>query len=90
MPVLRGGGLLVPVFGGVTPEIAAAADRYGVDAYTLLVEPDGHALDQLAALADRGLLRPEIQATFDLADAAKTHNLGEQGRTRGKLVLTVG
>ncbi|ADB31115.1 Alcohol dehydrogenase GroES domain protein [Kribbella flavida DSM 17836] len=89
MPVLRRGGLLVPVLGGVTPDIAAAAERYGVNACTLLVEPDGHALGELAALAERGLLRPEIQATYDLADAATAHEVGEQGRTRGKLVLTV-
>jgi NADPH:quinone reductase-like Zn-dependent oxidoreductase len=34
-------------------------------------------------------LRPAIAETFPLADAARAHELGEQGRTRGKLVLVV-
>ncbi|HEU4946100.1 MAG TPA: NADP-dependent oxidoreductase [Kribbella sp.] len=89
LPVLRPGGLLVPVLGGVTESIRAAADARGVRATTLLVEPDGHGLAELAALVEAGLLRPEIEATFDLADAGKAHQLGEKGRTRGKIVLTV-
>lgn len=89
IPVLRPEGLIVPVLGGVTEPIREAAEARGVLAKTFLVEPDGHGLTELAKLADAGRLRPAIEATFDLAEAGKAHALGERGRTRGKLVLTL-
>jgi NADPH:quinone reductase-like Zn-dependent oxidoreductase len=54
----------------------------------LLVEPDGHGLEGLAALADAGELTVHVAREADLADAAALHAEGEQGRTTGKLVLT--
>jgi NADPH:quinone reductase-like Zn-dependent oxidoreductase len=39
------------------------------------------------APADSGQLRVLIQAAFPLAEAAAAHELGEQGRTLGKIVL---
>jgi predicted SnoaL-like aldol condensation-catalyzing enzyme len=43
----------------------------------------------IADLVETGALRPHIEATFPLAEAAKAHALGETGRTSGKIVLTV-
>jgi NADPH:quinone reductase-like Zn-dependent oxidoreductase len=89
LPVLRAGGLIVPVNGGVTPEIAAAAETAGVRARTLLVEPDGAGLQALAGLAERGALHVEVDSALPLARAAEAHRIGELGRTRGKIVLTL-
>jgi NADPH:quinone reductase-like Zn-dependent oxidoreductase len=47
-------------------------------------------MEALAGLVESGELRPHIERTFPLAEAARAHELGETGRTRGKLVLTVG
>lgn len=88
LPVLRAGGLIVPLLGGATPEIEQAAAARGVRALSLLVEPDGHGLERLAALADSGDLRVEIAATFPLEQAAQAHVVGQRSRTRGKIVLT--
>ena len=55
----------------------------------ILVEPDRAGMEALADLAGSGLLRAHVQETFPLAEAARAHELGEQGRTQGKLVLTV-
>ncbi|WP_425569504.1 zinc-binding dehydrogenase [Nonomuraea salmonea] len=55
----------------------------------MLVEPDGAALTQIATLIDEGNLLVEVERTYPLAQAAEAHRHGEQGRTRGKLVLTV-
>jgi NADPH:quinone reductase-like Zn-dependent oxidoreductase len=84
---LRPGGLLVPVRGGVTEEIAAAAGR-SVRARTFLVEPDGAGLESLAALADAGALRVHVQHALPLTDIVAAHELGERGRTQGKIVIT--
>jgi NADPH:quinone reductase-like Zn-dependent oxidoreductase len=86
---LRRGGLIVPVNGGATPEIAAAAEAAGVRAVSLLVEPDGHGLEQLAALVDAKQLNVELDSVFPLAGAPAAHRRGETGHARGKIVLQV-
>ena len=55
----------------------------------ILVEPDRVGMQALAALAAEGKLRPQVERTFPLEEAGAAHALGEQGRTRGKLVLRV-
>ena len=89
LTVLRPGGLLIAVPGGVSPELAAAADAAGVRATPFLVEPDGTALTRIAELIDAGTIRVEVEEVFPLAEAARAHTRGQAGRTRGKLVLHV-
>ncbi|MFG1686458.1 NADP-dependent oxidoreductase [Nonomuraea sp. NPDC049269] len=67
---------------------AQAAER-GIRSAAMLVEPDHAAMKALAALAKAGKLRAELAAVLPLADAAKAHELGESGRTTGKIVLSV-
>jgi NADPH:quinone reductase-like Zn-dependent oxidoreductase len=47
-------------------------------------------MEALAGLVEEGALRPHVSQTFPLEEAARAHELGETGRTQGKLVLTVG
>lgn len=88
VPTLQPGGLLVPVTGGGDPAIHTAATERGVRVARSLVEPDHTGLEGLVALVDAGHLRVEIDTVLPLADAAKAHEIGEAGRTRGKIVLT--
>ncbi|MEU6967020.1 NADP-dependent oxidoreductase [Kitasatospora aureofaciens] len=85
MAVLRPGGRLITLPG---PDDVPAA-RDGVRASWVLVEPDHLGLRELTALADRGALRPVVETVLPLGQAAKAHELGERGRTTGKIVLTV-
>ncbi|MFI0483195.1 NADP-dependent oxidoreductase [Actinomadura sp. 9N215] len=85
---LRRGGVLVSLV--LSRLDAIDAERAGVRAESLLVEPDFHAMTRLAALAAAGSLRAEIDSVFPLEDAAKAHERGETGRVAGKIVLTVG
>ncbi|WP_069885219.1 NADP-dependent oxidoreductase [Streptomyces luteocolor] len=89
LPVLRRGGHLVtlPDLGGL-PDPARAAEL-GVHAGWTVVEPDRLGLLEIARLVDEGRLRAEIDTVLPLADAAKAHAYGEQGRTQGKIVLRV-
>jgi len=89
LAVLRPGGLLIAVPGGVSPELAAAAGAAGVRATPFLVEPDGTALTRIAELIDAGTIRVEVEDVFPLAEVARAHTRGQAGRTRGKLVLRV-
>lgn len=91
IPRIREGGRLITLPGpdalfGAVGEAARAA---GIQADFLLVEPDGHALTELAALVEAGHLRPHVEQSFPLEQAAAAHRASEAGRTSGKLVLTV-
>jgi NADPH:quinone reductase-like Zn-dependent oxidoreductase len=81
---LRDGGTLVTVSASaVAALVEQAAGRVRVAG--ILVEPDRVGMEALAAMK----LKPHVERTFPLAEAARAHELGEQGRTRGKIVLTV-
>ncbi|MFI6208618.1 NADP-dependent oxidoreductase [Streptomyces sp. NPDC051041] len=54
------------------------------------VRPDPEDLGRLSALADQGVLSVHVSETFPLERAADAHRLSQEGRTRGKIVVTVG
>ncbi|WP_184733256.1 NADP-dependent oxidoreductase [Saccharopolyspora phatthalungensis] len=85
--VLKDGGLLVAVPGGVSPELRAAAAARGVRTSPFLVEPDGTALAEIARLIDEGAVAVEVEEVFPLEEVAQAHRRGEDNHTRGKLVL---
>lgn len=87
--VIRPGGILIVVSGGVSAELAVAAETAGIRAEHHLVRPDGPALARLAEFVDSGDLTIAIEQLFPLARAADAHRSGEAGRTQGKLVLSV-
>lgn len=90
LTVLRDGGTLVSIPGdGPSEQTVQAAAARGIRTGWTLVEPDRHGLLALTELVEAGALRPEIAATFPLADAAAAHALGEVGHTAGKIVLEV-
>ena len=55
-----------------------------------LAQPRRADLELLAELADTGKLRPVIDRIYPLAEAAAAHQHVEQGRPRGRVVLTIG
>ncbi|MEV5735047.1 NADP-dependent oxidoreductase [Streptomyces sp. NPDC052292] len=87
--VLRPGGIVVSVLPVGPPEFYEEAERLGVRAVRMLVEADRAGMEAVAELAESGKLKATIAGTFPLADAAKAHELGDTGRTTGKLVLLV-
>jgi NADPH:quinone reductase-like Zn-dependent oxidoreductase len=89
LEVLCPDGLLVAIPAGVSPELAAAAQARGVRVTPFLVEPDAPALARIAELIDTGEVMVEVEEVFPLEQAAQAHIRGENGRTRGKLVLRV-
>ena len=86
---VRDGGAVVTLSGTSVGQLRElAGDRVRVDG--ILVEPDRAGLEAISNLVSAGALRPHVSHTFPLAEAARAHELGETGRTQGKLVLTVG
>lgn len=90
LSTLRDGGIFIAVPSASALERLRelAGDRVRVTG--ILVEPDRTGLEALAGLVEAGELRVQVEQTFPLEQAARAHELGETGRTQGKLVLTVG
>ncbi|MFF1479774.1 NADP-dependent oxidoreductase [Streptomyces sp. NPDC058301] len=71
--------------------IVSIADQTAVEkgGHSLWVRPVSEDLTELARLADAGKLKVNVERTFPLAEAADAWRLNQEGRTRGKIVLTV-
>ena len=86
--VPKRGGTLISIAGRPMPQ--QCAER-GLDCPA----PDGNdganvSLDAIRALSDAGKFSLNVDRTFPLAQAAQAQELNREGRTRGKIVLTVG
>ncbi|MER7488213.1 NADP-dependent oxidoreductase [Streptomyces sp. NPDC126497] len=66
------------------PEVVDYGGRYW------FVRPDPQDLQHLSDLADQGAVTVHVSETFPLERAADAHRLNQEGRTRGKIVVTVG
>lgn len=53
------------------------------------VRPDAGDLTRLAELAEQGVVSVHVSEAFPLERAADAHRRSEEGRTRGKIVVTV-
>ena len=78
--VLKPGGRLVSIADG---EVFSYGGRYA------FVRPDTDDLAELSALAEQGVISVHVDRTFPLEQAADAYRLNEEGRTRGKIVVTV-
>ncbi|WP_433684653.1 NADP-dependent oxidoreductase [Nocardia sp. CA-119907] len=88
LSTLRKGGILVTAVEKAStalPKLAAAA---GVRFAGISVEPDVVGLEALTQLVESGKLHPYVQQTMPFENAAKAHELVEQGNVQGKIVLT--
>ncbi len=68
---------------------AGGLTGYPKRARMVAVRPGSADLEALSRLAQAGRLRPAIERVFPLEEVARAHDLLEEGRTRGKIVLRV-
>lgn len=89
LPLVRAGGAVVTVPSGLSQPLKDAAAATGTEVREFFVEPDEKGLDELAALAGRGLLHPRVAGRYPLDRAADAHRELEGGHVAGKIVLDV-
>lgn len=87
---LRDGGLLLGVASGAEDSVIADAARRAIRVEQPLVEPDGDDMEEISGLVESGKLKVNVEEVIPLANAARAHEMIEQGGRRGKLVLEVG
>ncbi len=57
--------------------------------HTILVQPNGAQLEQIAELFEQGKLKLNVVCVMPLEEVAKAHQLVESGHAGGKVVLKV-
>ncbi|MFF7857621.1 zinc-binding dehydrogenase [Streptomyces sp. NPDC007904] len=78
--LLAPGGRLASI---VDTEVVLHGGRYH------FVRPDPQDLRRLSELAEQGVVSVHVSRTFPLERAADAHRMSQEGRTRGKIVVTV-
>jgi NADPH:quinone reductase-like Zn-dependent oxidoreductase len=89
-PVLKRGGRLISVLATLSLRSARPSKASGkrIIAGVAALRPDD--MLTLARLAESGALRPVIDRSYPLEDAAAAHAYVDTGRKRGNVVLTIG
>lgn len=82
--VLKKGGVLVTLVQPPSPE---SAEKYGVKAEMLNMQPNAEQLAEITELAANGKLKTHVETVLQFSEIVKAHELSEAGKTRGKIVL---
>lgn len=81
--------LLKPVLALMSRKVRAQARKLGVRYSFFFMRADGAQLRTLAALYDGGALRPVLDRTFPFSETLDAMAYVEQGRAKGKIVITM-
>src|SRR5688500_6244143 len=81
--------LLKPVLSLMSRKVRARARKLGVRYSFFFMRADGSQLKALAALYDAGTLRPVLDRTFPFDETLDAMAYVEQGRAKGKIVVTM-
>lgn len=81
--------LLKPVMALLSRKVRAQARKLGVRYSFFFMRADGAQLKTLAALYDAGTLRPLLDRTFPFDETLEAVAYVEQGRAKGKIVVTM-
>lgn len=85
--VLKEGGRLVAIAGGITDELKQLAEKKKIKATAYLVHSNGDDMEQIAELLEAGTLKSHIFKEYSFDQMAEAHKQSETGKTRGKIVV---
>jgi NADPH:quinone reductase-like Zn-dependent oxidoreductase len=86
---LRQGGMLIALASPAEAYLEAEAARQDRRALFMIVEAERSGLVSLADLVSTGALRVEVDTVLPLEQVARAHEIGQTGRARGKIILTL-
>jgi len=89
LQVLKQGGTLVSIVGGVKDHLSPAIQEKNLTAKNYLVKSSGPDMEQLASLLEQGILKAHISYQFSFDEMVKAHQQIETGKTRGKVIINV-
>jgi len=87
--VLKEGGRLIGIAGGITDEVKQLAGEKKVKATAYMVHSNGDDMEQIAELLEAGTLKSHIFKEYPFDQMAEAHKQVETGKTRGKVVVVI-
>lgn len=87
--VLKDGGRLVAIAGGITDEVKDLAAKRNIKAIAYLVHSNGDDMEQIAELLEAGTLKSSVFKEYSFDQMAEAHRQSETGKTRGKIVVVL-
>lgn len=87
--VLKEGGRLVTIAGGITDEVKKLAETRKIKASPYMVHSNGDDMEQIAELMEAGTLKAYIFKEYSFGQMAEAHRQIETGKTRGKIVIVL-
>lgn len=84
---LKKGGFLVTSVAFPSEE---QAQGFGIKATRVRCKPNANQLAAISILVDEGRLKAHVTTVLPLVEVKQAFQLSESGRTRGKIVLTIG
>lgn len=84
--VLKPGGKIVSIMGFPDPSLA---EKYKVRVEHVEVRPDGKQLKKIAALLQKGHIKPVVTQVYSLEEITKAHQASETGHVRGKIGIQI-
>ncbi|WP_018611221.1 NADP-dependent oxidoreductase [Segetibacter koreensis] len=89
LAVLKEGGRLVAIAGGITDEVTEIAKSKKIKAWRHLVHSNGDDMEQIAELMEAGTIKAYIFKEYPFEEIAEAHRQIETGKTRGKVIVIV-
>ncbi|MCW3081877.1 NADP-dependent oxidoreductase [Segetibacter sp.] len=89
LKVLKEGGRLVAIAGGITEELTQLAEKRNIKAIAYLVHSNGDDMEQIAELLEAGTLKSHVSKEYSFEQVAEAHKQIETGKTRGKIVIVL-
>lgn len=89
LSAVKAGGRVVTIPTITAPRIIEAAEKRGIDAQGMLVEPNTAQLDALLNAISDNMLNIEISQIYPLEQGVQAHIAIQSGRTRGKILLEI-
>ncbi|MGY0503621.1 zinc-binding dehydrogenase [Nocardia sp. FBN12] len=86
---LRPGGIIVSLASPAEAALVEVARPLGLRAGFMIVEADAAGMRAVADLVEAGALRPHVETVLPLELVSKAHEIIDNQRTRGKIVLSV-
>ncbi len=87
--VLKEGGRLVGIAGGIADEVVKMAEAKKIKAWRHLVHSNGDDMEQIAELMEAGTIKAYIFKEYAFEEMAEAHRQIETGKTRGKIVVVL-
>jgi len=87
LSLLAAGGRVVSIVDQPNPQSLYDGWGFNAEIHLVFLTPSAERLARLGALTARGLLKPVVEQTLPLEQAAEAHRLIEAGSRTGKIVL---